>query len=273
MKLKAVIDSLDGLDDAFHELYTEKDGKFLLTGVEGIKTQADVDRVNRALTAEKTAHKATKDKFAPLASYLDDVDATVAKLDKYDELEQAATGKIDEKALEGMVSTRLKTLLSPVERERDAAKAERDALKAANGELTAKEKRRIIHDAVRTAAVKSKMIDTAMDDALALAERVMEVDDDGNVMTKDKAGVTPGIDVTTWLTEVQPKRPHWWPASQGGGAKGSGGGGGFTDNPWTAEHWNMTAQGRILNENPTRAENMAKSAGTTIGGRKPAAKK
>lgn len=272
MKLKAVIDSLDGLDDAFHGLYTEKDGKFLLTGVEGIKTQADVDRVNRALVAEKAAHKATKDKLAPLASYLDDVDATVAKLDKYDELEQAAAGKIDEKAIEGIVATRLKSQMTPLERRAAAAEAERDALKAANGELTAKEKRRIIHDAVRTAAVKSKMLDTAMDDALMLAERVMEVDEDGNVLTKDKAGVTPGIDVTTWLTEVQPKRPHWWPASQGGGAKGSGGGGGFSNNPWTAEHWNMTEQGRILNENPTRAENMAKSAGTTIGGRKPAKK-
>lgn len=277
MKLKSVVDSLDGLDDAFHQLYTEKDGKFLLTGVEGIKTQADLDRVTRAHNQEKEAHKKTKEKLAPLGDLLDDIDSTLAKLDEYDTLKAASAGKFDEGKLnelaEQKAAAKIKALMSPLERKLAATEAERDTFKAANGELTARDKRRIIHDAVRSAGVKSKILDTAMDDALMMAERVMDVDESGVVLTKENAGVTPGIDVTTWLTEVQPKRPHWWPASQGGGAKGSGGGGGFSNNPWTAEHWNMTEQGRILTENPTRAENMAKSAGTEIGGRKPALRK
>lgn len=273
MKLKAVLETLDGLNEAFHELYTEKDGKFLLTGVEGVKTQADIDRVNRALAQEKEAHKKTKEKLAPLADYLEDVDATVEKLTGYDDLVARAEGKGKNDAAIVSENTQLKKDLTAAQRQLKALGEEVTTLKTTNTELTAKEKRRIIHDAVRAAGVKTKMLDTAVDDALMLAERVMDVDENYNVVTKDGVGVTPGLDAHTWLTEVQPKRPHWWPASVGGGAKGSGGGGGFVNNPWTAENWNMTEQGRIYNEDPAKAERMAKSAGTEIGGRKPAPKK
>lgn len=273
MKLKATLDNLDNLDEPFHQLYTEKDGKFVLTGVEGIKTQADVDKVSRSLAQEKEAHKKTKEKLAPFNDYLDDIDGTIAKLDEYDTLKTAASGKVDDAKLAELVEARLKPERVKWDREKSTLISERDQLKAANGELTARDKRRLIHDAVRAAAVKTKMLDTAVDDALMMAERVMEVTDEGTIQTKDGVGVTPGLDAHTWITEVQPKRPHWWPASVGGGAKGSGGGGGFANNPWTAEHWNMTEQGRIYNEDAAKAERMAKSAGTEIGGRKPAPKK
>lgn len=106
-----------------------------------------------------------------------------------------------------------------------------------------------------------------------LAERVFEVDDEGNVTTKDGVGVTPGIAADVWLTEMQDKRPHWWPQSQGGGAGGSGGGGAGGKNPFSAEGWNLTEQGRLVRENPEKADQMAKAAGTTVGGGRPAAKK
>jgi len=77
-----------------------------------------------------------------------------------------------------------------------------------------------------------------------------------------------------FLTEMQDKRPHWWPKSVGGGAGGSGNGFGGAANPWTAENWNMTQQGAYVKENGMdKATQMAKAAGTTVGGMKPAAKK
>jgi hypothetical protein len=132
-----------------------------------------------------------------------------------------------------------------------------------------REKQRLIHDAVRSAAIASKMIDTAVDDALTLAERMLTITDDGKVVTKEGVGVTPDSDPTVWLSEIQTKRPHWWPMSQGGGARGSGGGGGGVTNPWKASSWNLTEQGRILREDEARADRMAAAAGTTVGGPKP----
>jgi hypothetical protein len=43
-------------------------------------------------------------------------------------------------------------------------------------------------------------------------------------------------------------------------------------NPWTADNWNMTEQGKIYTSDPSRAEQLAKAAGTTVGGPRPAKK-
>ena len=71
---------------------------------------------------------------------------------------------------------------------------------------------------------------------------------------------------------MQEKRPHWWPVASGGGGTGSGAGGGFTDNPFSHAHWNMTKQGEAQRSDPARAERMAKAAGTTVGGTRPVPK-
>lgn len=273
MKLKLQLDKLDDLDEKFHPLYTEKDGKFTLTGVEGIKTDADIAKVRQSLEKERAEHKATKDKYRPFESYVDDADEVLAKLDKYGELEAAANGKLDDAKINGIVEGRIKAQLAPKERELKKALDEANLLKQENEQLKSNERRRLIHDAVREQAKKTGMIDAAVEDALYLAERVMEVDGDGNVVTKDGVGVTPGVDPNVWLTDMQPKRPHWWPESKGGGSKGGSGGGSGANNPFTAEAWNMTEQGAIARSNPARAEQLAKAAGTTVGGPKPAPRK
>jgi hypothetical protein len=113
-----------------------------------------------------------------------------------------------------------------------------------------------------------------LEDALEVAGRMFEVDEDGKVVTKDEVGVTPGIDAVVWLTEMQNKRPHWWGTTSGGGSRGNNGNNGTTtgNNPFTREHWNMTEQGKLVKTNRARAEQLARSAGTTIGGGMPARK-
>ena len=44
--LELSYDTKDAIPNGFAELYTEKDGKFVLTGVNGMKTQTDVDNVD-----------------------------------------------------------------------------------------------------------------------------------------------------------------------------------------------------------------------------------
>jgi hypothetical protein len=132
---------------------------------------------------------------------------------------------------------------------------------------------RTIHDAVRDAALKAKILPEALEDALMLSDRVFDIDESGKVIVKDDSGFTPGVDATVWFSDMQKKRPHWWGPSGGGGAGGNRGGNGVTKNPWSSNEWNMTEQGRLYNEDPARAIQLAAMAGTTVGGQRPAAKK
>lgn len=269
MQLKLKLTALEGLDPAFHELYTEQaDKTYLLTGVEGMKTQGDIDKVTAALVKERADHKSLREKFALLGDQ-DPVDL-LAQLDRIKELEAAAAGKIDETKINEIVEGRLRTKLGPIERENKQLKDQIAAEQGVSAELRAKDQKRTIHDRARAAALKIGVIPEALDDILLYADNVMEITEDGRVITKDQVGVTPGVDPEVWLSEMQQKKRYWWPASQSGDSKGNGGGGGISgDNPWTATGWNITKQTEILTADPKRAEQMARSAGTYVGGPRP----
>lgn len=267
MALEAIYEKLEDIPEAHRELYTEKGGKFELTGINGVKTQADIDRIQRGLSKEREDHKATKATLEAFST-LGTAEELQAALDKIPELEAAAAGKLDETKLNELVEGRLRAKTAPLERERTQLNTKLQEAQAKIEAYEARERQRVIHDQVRSAALKAKLNEHALDDALLLAERVFEVDEDGNVVTKDNVGVTPGINAEVWLTEMQPKRPHWWPPSVGGGAGGSRNGGGGA-NPFSHDGWNVTEQGKVFRENPEKARQLATSAGTTIGGRRP----
>lgn len=268
MQLKLKLTTLEGLDPAFHELYTEQaDKTYLLTGVEGMKTQGDIDKVTAALVKERADHKALKEKFALLGDQ-DPVDL-LAQLDRIKELEAAAAGKIDEAKINEIVEGRLRTKLGPIERENKQLKDQLSAEQQLSTELKTKDKKRTIHDVARTAAIKLGVIPEALDDILLYADSVLDLTEDNRVITRDQVGVTPGVDPEVWLTEMQQKKRYWWPNSQSGGSTGSGSGGISGDNPWTAAGWNITKQTEILTADPKRAEQMARSAGTFVGGPRP----
>lgn len=270
--LKAIIEKADYevLPDSLKTEYVEKSGKFEIQ-VEGMKTQADVDRVQSALVKERADHKAVKDRVSLLGDRK--IEDVVVLLDKIPELELAAAGKIDDKKIDQIVETRIATKLAPVVRERDQLKTALTEKDTKINEFATRERSRSIHDAIRAAAGKSKVLPEALEDALLLGERVFEIEENtGRVITRDKVGTTPGIEPDVWFQDLQTKRPHWWGPSGGGGGTGSGGGG-SGPNPFTAEHWNLTEQGKLLTTNPSRADQLARAAGTTVGGPKPAAKK
>lgn len=268
MELEAIVDDINSVPEGFRELYTERNGKFEITAIKGMKTQADVDRIQAGLVKERNDHKGTKERLAAFG----DLDPTKIHEDlaRLPELEMAAKGKLDDNKINEIVETRIKSRVAPIQRQLDQAQTqlkERDGMIA---QFQEKDRVRKISDEVRRAGVSSKVIDSALEDALILAERVFEVGDDGKVVTKDNIGVTPGIDAAVWFQEMQTKRPHWWPASQGGGAGGgAGSGSGGTANPWTKDGWNMTKQGELHRQNPQRAAQLAKMAGTSIGGPRP----
>ena len=269
MQLKLKLTTLDGLDQAFHDLYTEQaDKTYLLTGVEGMKTQGDIDKIDKALRSARADYLALKEKYSILGDQ-DPVDL-LGQLDRIKELEAAAAGKIDEAKINEIVEGRLRTKLGPIERENKQLKDQLAAEQGVTAELKAKDRKRTIHDRARAAALKIGVIPEALDDILLYADNVMEITEDGRVITKDQVGVTPGVDPEVWLSEMQQKKRYWWPGSQSGNSTGNGGGGGISgDNPWTATGWNITKQTEILNADPKRAEQMARSAGTYVGGPRP----
>ena len=274
MPLLAIHDKLDDIPEPYRELYTEKNGKYEVTGITGIKTQADVDRVHTSLVKERDDHKSTKDKLAVWGDM--NHEETQTKLDRLPELEAAAEGKWDEAKIEEVTTKRVEGVinsrLAPLQRQVVTLTKERDDFKTVNDSLSGEKRTRTIHDSVRKHLTEKQVIVEAHEDALMLADRIFEIrEEDGSVVTRDSVGVTPGVGADVWLSEIQEKRPHWWLPSQGGGGKGGpGGGGGGGENPWTHENWNMTAQGEIIKtRGREKADQLAKAAGTSVGGVRP----
>lgn len=272
MPLKAVVDKLDELDASLHQFYVEKNGKYELaveiTGIEGVKSFTDFSKLDGSLKKERNDHKDTKKKFEVFGDRKPE--EVLAALDRIPELEAAAKGNLDENKLNEMVEGRIKSKLAPLERQVTTLSKERDELKGEVDGFKGKERTRTVHDNVRDAITKAQGFQpSAVEDALMFAERMLEVNEEGKVVTRDGVGVTPGVDATVWLSDMQQKKAHWWGPSGGGGAGGNRGGANGGSNPWTSESWNMTEQAKLYKENPTRAAQLAKAAGTSIGGQRP----
>lgn len=267
MRLKAIYQQKEDIPEQFAELFTERNGQFELTGVEGMQTDANVERLELNLRKEREAHKETKAKLGKFNGL--EADEVFTKLDRYDELEAAAGDKIDDDKINEMVEARLKTRLAPIERENAALKASNEELTGEVDGFKSKERTRTIRDTMQQALTDLKVRPEAHEDALFYAERVLEIrEDDGAVVTRDNVGVTPGIAPKDLLADIQTggARPHWWETSQGGGAR-PGQGGGYGKNPWSKEHFNMTEQGRIVKEEGIeKATQMANAAGVDLGG-------
>lgn len=282
-KLNHVYDNEADIPEGFQELYSERNGKFELTGINGIKTQADVDRIQSSLSKERADHRATREALAKFSgidaetvhAQLEELDGARAQLEAF-----TKDGKLDEAKLEPVIQARVKSALGPVEREKaQLARALEEQKKITsereqeNAGLKGTLRNGSIERTIREAAARLKLVPTAIDDAVMAGLNVLDVAEDGAIVTKDVQGVTPGIGAADWLKDMQDKRPHWWPQSQGGGAQGGKGGpANRAENPWTKEGWNLTKQGQLVKTiGAAKAGEMAKAAGVSLGATKPAA--
>lgn len=284
--LKTIYDTKEEIPEGFESLYTEKGGKWELTGVVGVKTQADIDRVQEALRKEKLDHKAAKDALKPFEGIDPEVVHTQTT-----ELEEVRAqldaikkdGTIDEAKLEPIINARVKQMVAPVERDKASIQKQLDAQKVltAAKETEAVELRQTIvtgevERAIRDAAIVAKVLPTAVGDVVLRGLRNFERTEDGRIITKDSSGNTPGLTPAEWLKDEMERSPHWWPASVGGGAQGSGpnGKGGYhgANNPWSKAGWNVTKQGALVTSlGTTKAGEIAALVGSKLGDTKPQA--
>lgn len=269
--LEITYDTMDDVPEAFRPLYSENDGKAVLTGVNGMKTPQDVANVQEALRKERTDHAAAKEALKPWKQLGDDPTEIAAKLDRIAELEAAAGGKLDDTKINEMVEARLGQKVGPLERQLKDLDMNLQTVTQERDALRNQIETRDMNDAVRSVATEMKVLGTAIPDVEMVAAQYLERDETTGefVVKADAKGVTPGVDVKQFMKEMQKLRPHWWPPSEGGGAGGGGGVGGGT-NPWSAKDWNLTEQGKYVREHGmAAAEKLAKAAGTKIGGSRP----
>jgi hypothetical protein len=284
-KLKTLYDKAEEIPVGFEELYAERNGKMELVNILGVKTEADVNRVNEALKKERVDHRASKGELAKfdgidpelVHAQLEELETTKAQLEAF-----TKDGKIDETKLEPIINSRVKAALGPSEREKlvlvrslDEQKKLTDIANKERDDLKSTVKHSSVERAIRDAAVQLKMVPTAIDDAVLTGMSMLDIADDGAIVTKDLKGLTPGIGPVDWLKDMQDKRPHWWPQSVGGGAGGGRGGNtARADNPWTKEGWNLTKQGAVvMAQGLAKATAMAESVGSKVGATAPTAAK
>ena len=280
VKIKTAYDTVEEIPEGFGELYAERNGKFELIGVDGIKTQSDIDKLQEAARKEREAHKQTREKLAMFA----DIDP-VELPKKLEELAEAqaqlatltAEGRVDEEKVAARIEAAVNRAVGPVSRDKEALARQVEAQKkivaekdAAVVALENSIKQDKIRTALRDAAVAAKVVGPAINDAVLVGETMFEFVD-GKLVTKSDAGVTPGLMPKDWIKEMEESRPHWFPLSQGGGARG--GGGGVTtgkENPWSVEGWNVTGQGKVVREQgEAKAAEMAARVGSKLGAVRP----
>jgi hypothetical protein len=281
MRLKTIYDTLEEIPEGYADLYTERNGRFELTGVEGVKTQADIDRVQSALVKERNDHKQTKQLLVPFEGL--DPEEVVANMHKLEEVTAQLEainkdGRIDEGKLEPIISARLKQAVAPLERDKSNLERQLEAQRklvadkdnevvGLRSSITTGE----IERQIRDAAAEAKVQPSAILDAIRFGREVFEKTEDGRVITKDVSGVVPGLTPKEWFKDQMDKSPHWWPPSVGGGSQGGprggpGGSYGGANNPWSKEGWNVTKQGALVRQlGETKANEIAALAGSKVG--------
>lgn len=265
MSLSAIMDSLDGLSEDLASLYTEKGDKFELTGITGIKTAADVQRVQNALDREKEQHIQTREMLKNWGDL--DYEEVQGQLDRIPELEAASKGKLDEAQIEEIVERRvvgtLNSRTAPLERQISTLTRNNEELARSNAAFIESNNRRTIRDAVSAQLREARVIEHARDDALLQAERIFRVSKDdttGATLIAAEDGTTP----KDWILDIQAKnvKPHWWGPTQGGGANPGSGHRIVGNNPWSKDNWNLTKQGAVTREKGAEhADRMARAAG------------
>lgn len=266
MAFEFLVDSLDGIPEDQHEHYVEKDGRFEIQ-VKGMKTQGDVDRVTLALKKERTNHGKAKERLQTFGEHTPD---TLDKLTS--DLEEAQL-RLDEKGTDGgpsdeaidkLVETRVLSRVRPLERKLKTLGDEVDTLTGENKGLVGEKRSASILKSVLDAATGKDIAVTsdALADVELWAKHVFEVTDDGDVVSRDVTGISPGLAPKDVFADMKASgtRRHWFGATTGAGASGGSGGDSGT-NPFHKDTRNLTKIGQMVQADPKRAQRLAKAAG------------
>lgn len=232
------------------DLYTEKDGKWVLTGVEGMKTDQDVANVQEALRKEKEDHKATKEKLRPFAELGKTAEELGTMDQEFEELKIKVdeSHKTDEEKLNQLVEAKQRPLLKQIE----TLTAERDEFKQSSEEANRKVVEGQRRDAVIEAITKKEGIrKDATAAIMKFASEELKFDDSDLEFRTDA-----GLNASEWLDGFCDSNPYVMEPSKGSGARGGDAGDRTGDDPFVSG--NITAQMRLKKSDPVRFEKLKK---------------
>lgn len=205
MSLKYIMDTMEGVDPVIAGLYTQKDGKYVLSGIDGVVPKAKLDEFRNN----------NIDLNNRLTAFGDIKPEDVKELQrKYAEAEIRLKGTEDfDKKVNEVVESRINAF-------RETATTEKAALETANKSLSSLLEEVVLENVVAKDAVKLGVADTAIDDVILRARTVFTVDgktpkavgaDGKPVYGKD--GVTP-LSVGEWVDGLKKTSPHLFKQSE-----------------------------------------------------------
>lgn len=253
MPLKAVVDNLEGVDEALHGLYVEDGGKFYLS-VEGIDEHTAV----RGLKSNKDTLLAEKKRLEKALEQYEGLDAEAAReaLRKMEETEEAGLkdkGKFEE----------LKSKLT---------EKHTTELQKKDGEitkLTSFIERLLVDDAINRAMEEIDVLPHFRPAVRALMKErgpkvLRDGDDFRGVMPTDMGEAEIGSYMKEWARTDDAAHYVKAEVPSGSGGQGGRGEGGRMTNPFKAESRNLTEQMRLAKEDPALAKRLAAAAGVTL---------
>ena len=188
-KMKTLYASESEVPKDYASLYEEVDGKFILTGVEDLKTQADIQKVLDGKTHEVKNHKLTKKELDDLKEKFEGIDPS-----KYKEMVAAVEhSKLkkehpDQKDLEKVI---LQNDLGSLRKELDLSKNE--VLELKNEKKTSKIEK------ITLATARKLNLDPQYDEDVLLRSSFLDIAENGDVVSKD------GKSIEDYLTPLIPK--------------------------------------------------------------------
>lgn len=268
MPIKALLSSLDDVDEALRPLYVEQDiagAKFHVLQIDGIDSHPTVRGLKTASEARRTKIIALETKVADLetrtAGLPDDFDA-----DAFEALKAKADsgkGEPDPAAVERMVQARVDKAVKKATDAQAAAEARATKLEQ---QRNATERSRVLTDALTAAGVTDPNLLKGARAMLASQLEVAEGDNDDIAVVfvdHDLGTRVPASDwIKSWADTDEGKAFVSAKENSGGGAGGDGGQkAGVRNNPWKSDAFNMTEQHRIATSDPAMAKRLKAEAG------------
>ena len=234
--LKAVLDTLEGLDESLHGLYKEVDGKFILD-IDGIDDHPATKGMKVVLEDQKKKFKAEHAKVVAATESLkafEDLDPeaareALAKMQEFEDGKQIEAGDFKQ-----LLEDRIAEVTAKLERTFAAQitelKKTNDVLTGERDDATGSLSRHKVGDAITAAALESGIKKSLLRHLQRDAQEVFTIrdgeigawDEDDILRTDSKGGVlTPATYVTDYLTD----NPDFVDTSRGSGAGGPGDGG------------------------------------------------
>jgi hypothetical protein len=204
--MKLSYDKKEDIPEALADHYKEVDGKWVAQ-VEGMKTQADIDKLQEALRKEREDHDASKTALKEAKSSLGTSQDELEALKK-----SGGKSEKDEPTHQDLVE------LSRLRRENEALTAENTEVKGNYDKLSTEVTSGKIKDNLRAAfgpKMRKEAVEMQVDHALR--DFVLS---DGKVLTKPELGDKSGLTADAYADNLLSTQSYLAPPSNSGGAGG-----------------------------------------------------